>query len=864
MTVAGAWGKGTDTECARANELERAWTESNWDAMTKALRTAKGARAAKLAKAALNAFGVEDGQARFAALWEALQARYENACARMADAHWCKVTTMALQLLPSYLAEYERLKNTAAVVDFDDLELTAFQLLSREDTAPYLQARLDRRTQHVLIDEFQDTNPVQWMILQQWLSAYHQGDGPTVFMVGDPKQSIYRFRRAEAGLFDHAKLWFETQFNARYLETNTSRRCAQPVLASLNEVFVKQATLRPRRTPILMHEGIYTAPKAGLFVFPLLSEVSSRSAEERIGWLDQPRGAQGTQGEAGNEEAEHLALQIKHWLATGEISSPGDVMVLVRRHADALPLSGALQRFGIAHSVNDKGGRFASMMWSDSIALLRVLFSRINSTALLQLLRSPFFAVPVEDLAAFLPHLQAQTPDNASSVEWGRVMEAGSAHLKTAWSQIEQWRDWAQTLPLHDVLDLIFRETDIVARTLAMAPKTEQKLAQGHWDWMLNWALNIQQGRFPNAVEALREAAKLSEHGSASSSGEEIDADLLRIMTIHSAKGLEARIVCLFNANTAGVGEKNSEMKCLVAWPVGQTLPSHLSLYQGKNKQGLARSSWFEMEQQASNDEADHLLYVAMTRAKERLYVSGTGELGAPSVEGSWYARLSALSSAQTMDWVVERPSTEKPSLASEASDESVPTAPLAATVKWTTPAALQAFDTAVGTPMADDRNAHTLRGQAWHACLEHLSPLAWQAFDEWWLDLQTQCADALSEIDDEALSQIELSLRGLLGIAALRPWLDDTQADEIHNEMEWVDARGRLHRADRIVRVGAQWWVIDYKWSWSAEVLPDYETQLRRYAQALAATFTTEVPVRLLLLNAQGETYEPGVKPAP
>ena len=375
---------------------------------------------------------------------------------------------------------------------------------------------------------------------------------------------------------------------------------------------------------------------------------------------------------------------------------------------------------------------------------------------------------------------------------------------------------------------------------------------------MLNWALGIQQGRFPNAVEALREAARLSEHGTASSSGDAVAPELLRIMTIHSAKGLEARVVCLFNANSAAAGDKNSEMKCLVAWPVGQAAPAQLSLYQGKNKAGHARKAWFDLETQAGNDEADHLLYVAMTRARERLYVSGCGDAGKAPVEGSWYARLSGLASAQTLEWVSDVAQASDSAVAG-AQTKGHAGAETAGRVTWTASAPLQVFAEPVGRYMTSERNAHTLRGQAWHACLEHLTPLAWQVFDLWWQQMQTQCADALSEVDDEAVEAIRESLRSLLGNPDLRVWLDDAHADEAHNELEWMDEKGHLHRADRLVRRGRQWWVVDYKWSWSEAVLPDYEAQLKRYAQAVAVTFAADVPVRTLLLNARGEVHESG-----
>ena len=88
-------------------------------------------------------------------------------------------------------------------MDFTDIEWRAWRLMSRSDHAEYMQYKLDARYRHILVDEFQDTNPLQWQTLLAWLDASAAVDrAPTVFLVGDPKQSIYRFRGAEARLFD--------------------------------------------------------------------------------------------------------------------------------------------------------------------------------------------------------------------------------------------------------------------------------------------------------------------------------------------------------------------------------------------------------------------------------------------------------------------------------------------------------------------------------------------------------------------------------------------------------------------------------------------------------------------------------------
>ncbi|MDF6710424.1 UvrD-helicase domain-containing protein, partial [Escherichia coli] len=126
---------------------------------------------------------------------------------------------------------YQAYKRQARAMDFTDLEWEAARLMQQDDTAAYLQVRLDARYKHLLPDEFQDTNPMQWRILQGWLAGYAgTGTQPSVFLVGDPKQAIYRFRRADARLFDAAREMLVAEFNATVLRTNRTRRNAPAVL----------------------------------------------------------------------------------------------------------------------------------------------------------------------------------------------------------------------------------------------------------------------------------------------------------------------------------------------------------------------------------------------------------------------------------------------------------------------------------------------------------------------------------------------------------------------------------------------------------------------------------------------------------
>ena len=127
-------------------------------------------------------------------------------------------------------------------MDFADLEWQLCRLLQNSEHAETMQYKLDSRYRHVLLDEFQDTNPLQWQILRAWFDAAVAVDTqPTVFIVGDPKQSIYRFRRADARLFGVARDYLKDNFAAQELHNNHTRRNAPAVLDAVNAVFARSS-----------------------------------------------------------------------------------------------------------------------------------------------------------------------------------------------------------------------------------------------------------------------------------------------------------------------------------------------------------------------------------------------------------------------------------------------------------------------------------------------------------------------------------------------------------------------------------------------------------------------------------------------
>jgi len=165
------------------------------------------------------------------------QAMYDHYCWD-ADHRAHRIHQAWITIGVDMLKHYQAKKEVMRVQDFSDLEAYTAKLMLSSDVANYLQARLDAKYKHLLVDEFQDTNPLQWQILLSWLNAYGEEENrPLVFLVGDPKQSIYRFRRADVRLFGEAKNYLNKQFKAKVHSFNKTRRNSPEVIKVVNAVF---------------------------------------------------------------------------------------------------------------------------------------------------------------------------------------------------------------------------------------------------------------------------------------------------------------------------------------------------------------------------------------------------------------------------------------------------------------------------------------------------------------------------------------------------------------------------------------------------------------------------------------------------
>jgi ATP-dependent helicase/nuclease subunit A len=762
-----------------------------------------------------------------------------------------------------YLEHYQAIKAEQRVFDFADLEWQAYQLLTNSSHAAYLHSRLDARYRHILLDEFQDTNPLQWSIVRAWLDAYGADtDKPSVFIVGDPKQSIYRFRRAEPRVFEAARALLQQQ-GAAVLRTNQTRRNGSAIVDALNanfgpnRLFVAQTTLAAQhgavwRLPLIRAEQSAQAEtEADNAALPEQGNAVNTAAALRDPLTTPlPESEDARRLQEGRAVAQAI-LQARHELALSEEAGThlqsvkwSDVLLLVKKRAYLTAYELALREAGIPFVSDKRGGLLQALEVADLLALLCFLITPNDNRSLAHVLKCPVFGAADEDLIALAQRgeaswwlrLQAAVAA-ADDEEGGPAGNVASAALQRACRLLDKWLQAAPRLPVHDLLDIILHDGQLIERyAQAAAPQLRSQVI-GNIEAFTELALNIDAGRYPSLPKFI-DALRSMQQGALSDAPDEanIDAalDAVRILTIHSAKGLEARIVAVLDANHSEPARDDSGVLC--DWPQDADAPTHFSAFGRSSERGAARDALFQEEERFKAQEDWNLLYVALTRAKDVLIVSGVaGSRGAQpdgTVEGSWYARLATL------------PQQEATAQATRQRTQADPAFDLAVFA----PSLMAPAVTAVQAPLP--ATAAIDEGIALHALLERVT-----GAQAWPVDVPDAEAIAhwLACPPDMAV-QVRAQALTILSQPALARFYDPAQYQFARNEMD-VLVKGKLLRFDRLVKFEQEVWVLDYKRNLLPAEQALYRAQLAHYRTAAQAVFPGYL-VNTALITADGRFW--------
>jgi ATP-dependent helicase/nuclease subunit A len=828
-------------------------------------------------------------------------------------------------------------KRAEGALDFTDLEWFAYRMLNQSRHAEWVQYKLDQRVDHLLVDEFQDTNPTQWRLLLPLLQEMVAGSNErnrSVFLVGDEKQSIYRFRRADPNLFNLARDWLTEYAAARVYDQHISWRSSPAVVRFVNLVFDRPTPDAPvadgehRLKDFRTHETYRQELWGHAELLPLILRDTQETVSPNFrDPLVEPRATpeDKRRDREGDMVAEKIRSLIGRPIFRNRKIQPlgyGDIMVLMRSRTHASAYEAALRRAGIPYIGAGRGMFLDCLEVRDILSLLRLLISPWDNVALATVLRSPIFAASNEDLltladldssATWFEHLTRRTGtagqkagSDAHNVPAPQLDTPPSSEQDTraplvrAARLLVPWRELADRVPVHDLLDRIYFEGNVPERYAAAAPIHLRQRIAANLTRLLDLALEADGGRFPSLARFLSRLEVLTGEDSESlDAGGDEAGDQVRIMTVHAAKGLESPAVFLVDAaRDINANERGAD--ALVEWPIEQARPSNFVLLGRKSDIDEYTSAPLERRAAKAFQEESNLLYVALTRAQQLLFVSGC-ESGrrkgdAPDPAGDftrgWYGQIErrlevarrsgvALEAGAQLQTIVDSASGETINLCGVVTHGFPPVLPAMSTpalaVVSIDPALTRPFaaplaqremgaseeeeiDEAALPPGVDMAilSAARQRGIVIHRMLErltadgadrnHAKRQVWHEFS--------------GDMDDNRLTDYWNEACRVVDAPDLRRFFDPTQYNEARNEVAVLyraDGRDITGAIDRLLIRDDTLLLVDYKTHRVdtqdiAAMVDRYTPQLRRYAEGLRQLWPGK-PIEAVLILTTTQT---------
>ena len=525
-----------------------------------------------------------------------------------------------------FLARYAKRKAERGWLDFDDLILKAGALLSHPEVAQWVLFRLDGGIDHILVDEAQDTSPAQWKIIRLITQEFAAGEGArsgverTIFVVGDMKQSIYSFQGADPANFDRMAGYFNERLTGveRQLartELQYSFRTAPAILRVVDQVFAREDRNRGLGGPPL-HVAFHDDKPGRVDLWPV---VEAEETEDETAWHDPVDRVDPEHHDS--RLANEIAARIKALCdpETGETLpveggrrrlTPGDFLILVQRRSTLFAeIIRACKAVGLPIAGADRLRLGGELAVKDLAALLSFLATPEDDLSLASVLKSPLFGW-TEDRLFRLAH-------GREGYLWEALRSDNSAALDTV-VVLNDLRREADFLRPYELLERILIRHDGRRKLLArLGPEAEDGI-----DVLLAQAMSYERAGVPSLTGFLHwmqtedvEVKRQLEQG----------GGVVRVMTVHGAKGLEEKVVILPDTRPPRARDRGS---LLVA-------EDEAPLWKPKSGEvPEALKARVDDRRTKAEEERMRLLYVAMTRAENWLIVAGAGDVGKGD---SWY-----------------------------------------------------------------------------------------------------------------------------------------------------------------------------------------------------------------------------------
>jgi len=589
------------------------------------------------------------------------QAQVITVIDRLARLKALTASLTAYRLARRYIGGFEALKTRQALLDYDDLIAATEALLSKSGASAWVHYKLDQGIDHVLVDEAQDTAPLQWNVIGQLSEEFFAGEGArpatrTLFAVGDEKQSIYSFQGARPERFAQERKRVADRARSAAIDfeqvaLRVSFRSCNEVLKLVDHVFAHADAKRGMGDPDepVIHETARGRAPGLVELWPMIAREPSDSDEDWTAAFDEvPETAPSAQ------LARRITSVLDQWVGremiedqkTGKLRliTPGDILVLVRKRDGFVPtlLRTLKASTDIPVAGADRLRLTDHIAVQDLIALGRYTLLADDDLSLAALIKSPLLGLDEDALY----ELTADRPMTMSVSARLRQLAGSDPRFTTARDRLDHWVAAASQLPPHD----------FYAAVLGPDGGRRAYLSRlGHevgdvLDEFLGLALDHELAGLPGLQAFL---AMLENDAPEIKREMDGQSGAVRIMTVHAAKGLEAPVVFLVDSGGEAFQHSHQPRLCLLPAQAGASAPAVPVWLPDKTHESEATEPVRAALRAQAEEEYRRLMYVGLTRAADRLVVCGYRGLREVKT-ATWHSMVAdGLAQADDGDFVV-------------------------------------------------------------------------------------------------------------------------------------------------------------------------------------------------------------------
>jgi len=546
--------------------------------------------------------------------------------------------TKAMRVVADALiGRYERLKSGRGLLDFNDLITRTGNLLRRPDAGPWIQYKLDQGIDHILIDEAQDTSPQQWQVVvslaQEFFAGLSTRDGKmrTVFAVGDEKQSIYSFQGADPAAFAETRFALRKRVEAAQgrfhdVRLQWSFRSTDDVLHAVDRVFadpgVRNGLTRDPET--IEHKAIRAGAPGSVEVWPT---VGAEQVTEPDDWATPVDEASAPAVRVAERVADAIAGMTR--AGSSESIKPGEILVLVRkRDRFVQALSRSLKDRGVPVAGADRLSLSDHIAVQDMMALGRFCLLPEDDLSLAAVLRSPVFGLSEEQLFS----LSFERLPARSLIASLRAAASSDLLLHGVVEQLDRWAVAAAFRPPFEFFAGVLGADGVRRKMIARLGEDAGDIL----DEFMSFCLAQEKVGLPGLEAFLATLAT-----AAPEIKREMDQtrDEVRIMTVHAAKGMEARLVFLVDSGSAPFAD--AHLPRLIPLELKGKAVKAFLWRAGADLANAASKAICNALKIKGEEEYRRLLYVGMTRAEDHLVVCGYHGKRTP-MPGTWHSIVKA------------------------------------------------------------------------------------------------------------------------------------------------------------------------------------------------------------------------------